>query len=353
MGRVTISSNNLFPGPKGEKGEKGDAGATGAKGDTGATGAQGSSGVVSVTSPITNSGTSTAANIGINQTEITLTQSQVTNLITDLAAKVPASTFSAKGVIAVGTGSGTYSAQTVGSNGQVLTANSAQSDGVEWATLTAGSTSTAGILQLTDSTSSTSTTTAATPNSVKTAYDLALPKLQTLTKISGQYFRTPLAQYAANAPTNTTTYYTPIYVDKSGTFDRIAIVTSSLFSGTGSVRLGIYNNTNTAPSTLLLDAGTVSVSAASTAYTITISQTLSEGFYWLAFCQQGTAPTIGSYIGSVNSQVTGNILFNTMAGTPTNNLATGYFQSSVTGAFANASSPTITTNTPYVWIRAA
>ena len=37
----------------------------------------------------------------------------------------------------------------------------------------AGTTSAAGILQLTDSTSSTSTTTAATPNSVKTAYDRA------------------------------------------------------------------------------------------------------------------------------------------------------------------------------------
>jgi len=46
-------------------------------------------------------------------------------------------------------------------------------------TVTAGSTSTAGAVQLTDSTSSTSTTTAATPNSVKSAYDLAnaaLPK---------------------------------------------------------------------------------------------------------------------------------------------------------------------------------
>ena len=39
--------------------------------------------------------------------------------------------------------------------------------------VSAGSTSTAGVLQLTDSVSSTSTTTAATPNSVKTAYDLA------------------------------------------------------------------------------------------------------------------------------------------------------------------------------------
>lgn len=40
-------------------------------------------------------------------------------------------------------------------------------------TVVSGSTTTAGKLQLTDSTSSTSTTTAATPNSVKSAYDLA------------------------------------------------------------------------------------------------------------------------------------------------------------------------------------
>jgi len=39
--------------------------------------------------------------------------------------------------------------------------------------VSAGSTSAAGVLQITDSTSSTSTTTAASPNSVKTSYDLA------------------------------------------------------------------------------------------------------------------------------------------------------------------------------------
>jgi len=47
-------------------GAKGDTGSTGPTGATGATGATGSSGVISVTAPITNSGTSTAANIGIN-----------------------------------------------------------------------------------------------------------------------------------------------------------------------------------------------------------------------------------------------------------------------------------------------
>lgn len=51
--------------------------------------------------------------------------------------------------------------------------------GTVTASVRAGSTSQTGVLQLTDSTSSTSTTTAATPNSVKTAYDLgaaALPR---------------------------------------------------------------------------------------------------------------------------------------------------------------------------------
>lgn len=54
-----------------------------------------------------------------------------------------------------------------------------QGDVIAAAYLPSGTTSATGIVQLTDSTSSTSTTTAATPNSVKSAYDLAdaaLPK---------------------------------------------------------------------------------------------------------------------------------------------------------------------------------
>ena len=56
------------------------------------TGPQGPSGVVAVTSPITNSGTSTSATIGINQGSLTLTQSQVTDLVTDLTAKANTTT---------------------------------------------------------------------------------------------------------------------------------------------------------------------------------------------------------------------------------------------------------------------
>jgi hypothetical protein len=106
MARVTISSNNLFPGPRGAQGPQGDpggpqgpagpegpqgptgpqgpqgiqgptgptgpAGAQGPKGETGNTGAAGSSGVVSVTSPITNVGSETAAIIGINTANFAL-----------------------------------------------------------------------------------------------------------------------------------------------------------------------------------------------------------------------------------------------------------------------------------------
>lgn len=60
--------------------------------------------------------------------------------------------------------------------------------GARVADVRTGSTSQTGILQLTDSTSSTSTTTAATPNAVKTAYDLANGKQAadaTLTALAG------------------------------------------------------------------------------------------------------------------------------------------------------------------------
>jgi hypothetical protein len=86
-------------------------------GATGATGAAGTSGVIAVTAPITNSGTSGSATIGIN----------------------------------------------------------------------AASTTQAGAVQLTDSTSSTSTTTAATPNSVKAAYDLANAAIPKTSKVPGAY----------------------------------------------------------------------------------------------------------------------------------------------------------------------
>ena len=119
-----------------------------------------------------------------------------------------------KGDLIVPTGTTTLDKLGVGTNGYILNANSSAATGLEWIenkvgtvtnvtgtapiqvatgtvtpaiSVTTGTTSAVGVLQLTNSVASSSATTAATPNSVKTAYDLAalaLPKAGGV--ISGQ-----------------------------------------------------------------------------------------------------------------------------------------------------------------------
>lgn len=67
----------------------GATGPTGPTGPSGSNGISGTSGVISVTGPITNSGTSTEAVLGLNQSVLSISQSQVTDLISDLALKAP------------------------------------------------------------------------------------------------------------------------------------------------------------------------------------------------------------------------------------------------------------------------
>lgn len=86
------------------------------------------------------------------QSTLTVSESQVTNLTTDLAGKVGSSR--------------TISTTAPLSGGGDLSAD-------RTLTIADASTSVKGAVQLTDSTSSTSITTAATPNAVKSAYDLA------------------------------------------------------------------------------------------------------------------------------------------------------------------------------------
>jgi hypothetical protein len=78
-------ANSTVPGPTGP------AGTTGAVGPTGAASTvTGPSGVISVTGAITNSGTSTAAVIGINQSSISIANTQVTGLGTSSVKNIPA-----------------------------------------------------------------------------------------------------------------------------------------------------------------------------------------------------------------------------------------------------------------------
>lgn len=90
---------------------------------------------------ITN-GAGTAGNPTIDVTVANLTgiaESQVTNLTTDLAAKVPLSTATTKGDLLAATASATIARLGIGSDTQVLTADSTQTTGMRWAAAGGGS----------------------------------------------------------------------------------------------------------------------------------------------------------------------------------------------------------------------
>ena len=223
--------------------------------------------------------------------------------------------------------------------------------------VSAGSTSTAGVLQLTDSVSSTSTTTAATPNSVKTTYDLAITNHGLLPPISGAYYKTASNALVATGLTAlvNTTYYTAIQFSQAVTLDRIAIATSfSGFVGTASVRLGIFANSNGKPGNLILDAGTVAPVASASSYAITISQVLSAGIYWVAM-NTVTAATTNNYYGIANGNTNNiNLFGGAQGGTPTTSGLAGYVQTyTATSGFANASSPTPAANSFFTYVRVA
>lgn len=166
---------------------------------------------------------------------------------------------------------------------------------------------------------------------------------------SGTYYTTSSntgTTAAAGSPTGTVSYL-PFLVERTTTFDRIACKTATTITGTSTVRLGIYNNSNKQPTTVLLDAGTVSVNATSTVYPITINQTLNPGWYWLAHVVNSTTGT-HSFL-----QVADSNPFGQTALSATFSLQPAYSQTGVTGAFATASPTATTSNRILVALRVA
>jgi hypothetical protein len=128
-------------------------------------------------------------------------------------------------------------------------------------------------------------------------------------------------------------YYTPIFIPSTLTFDRISVRTTSNFSGTAVARMGIYNNdpATSKPTTVVLDAGTISMTAINTAYEITINQTLTAGMYWLAFVIQ-TSATNNSCTSALNPYFqwhVGNNVVNL-------NQFIGWYEDGMSGALATA-----------------
>lgn len=145
-------------------------------------------------------------------------------------------------------------------------------------------------------------------------------------------------------------YTRPFLVPYKRAFDRLGVQVSGVGPANGVIRLGIYTGAGV-PTTLLLDAGTVSC-ATTGAKEVTISQTLDPGIYWLAACAQGDAspnPFIYKYADPRISPWT------SAATTAATSLATagGYFHGpGVTGALPSSYTVAGTTNEIAVMLRA-
>ena len=246
-------------GPAGPTGPTGATGATGPQGDTGATGAtgpagtNGADGTDGAQGPAGPTGATGAQGI---QGDTGLTGPQ--------GIQGPAGTNGTNGLDGVTGATGATGPQGV-----------AGTDGLDGATGPAGANGATGPIGPTGATGAT--------GSAGSIPDIGL--------VSQKYYSVSGVPTFQFSPVLNRIYLLPIYLTTPTTFDRIAIQTGTTVSGTSTVRLGIYNNTNGQPSTLLFDAGTVSFSSSSIFASVTINKTIQPGWYWTAACFQTLGAT--------------------------------------------------------------
>jgi hypothetical protein len=117
------------------------------------------------------------------------------------------------------------------------------------------------------------------------------PVLPIPTHVAGKYYGSQIATYVQdNASIQNFLTGMPFYVPSTGAYNEIAVRVAT-GAGGSTIRLGIRNYTASGPGTLLLEAGTVD-SSTSGLKTITISQTLAAGWWYLEGVAQGGAPTV-------------------------------------------------------------
>jgi hypothetical protein len=337
-------------GPTGATGSTGAAstvtgptGLTGPTGPTGATGATGVTGIVAQTSAPSATDILWLDTDEPADTAATITIGTTTTLSPGASATVSNSGSAVGAILNFGVPQGpTGPTGVTGSTGSQGITGPTGSQGVTGSAGATGSTGSTGATGATGSTGSTGATGATGTAAISAQLPFA----------SGGVYRSAIQQTTgAQTFALTTTYYTPFYVGASTSFDRIGITTGAIGTA-GTVRLGIYNDTNGVPSTVVLDAGTVStvVSASPAAVSATISQTLSPGWYWLASNQQ-TGSAANTFAGSVGGSGSGP--HQRISSTTSLVTAAQFTQSGVSGAFATAS-PTLTSNAVILtWVRVA
>ena len=154
------------------------------------------------------------------------------------------------------------------------------------------------------------------------------------------------------AVTNGRLVFCPFLVGEQITLDRIGVsLVASSTTTSNVIRLGIYNcDANHIPSTLLLDAGTVTASATTNLITISISQQLNPGLYYLAMLADYT---VASAIRGIPTTAFQNPLG--WSSNPTLGI-TGYYYNDVGYGALPSSAGSLTTSTlaiPAIFVRIA
>ena len=145
---------------------------------------------------------------------------------------------------------------------------------------------------------------------------------------SGNYYYSQGGGVSNATPTLNLMTLLPFSLSITTTFTKISIYVNTL-SATGNIRLGIYNTgSDGLPSSLLLDAGLVDTQSTGLR-TITISQSLSAGNYWLAASPQ-TATTAMTCKGT-----TGYVAGVPFLTSPANASIAGYGVSGISGSLPN------------------
>lgn len=237
----------------------------------------------------------------------------------------------------------TITAATTGAAGSMSSADKTKLDGIGTGATVTGVTGTAPIVSSGGAAPAISVTTGFAASTVAAGDDARIVSLPLY--VSGQF--------TANTSTTPTTagiisnrlYYLPYLITTSTTFDRMAIEHLGAVGGALSVvRMGIYTSSAGLPSTRVLDAGTIDLTTALAFKTITISQTLTPGLYFLAVVAQVTsgAPTFRTAVPTIVTPDSSNIV-------------NGVKFEAAAGALPATSTPGVanTTTVPIAWMRKA
>jgi hypothetical protein len=106
---------------------------------------------------------------------------------------------------------------------------------------------------------------------------------------------------ANNNAVASTVEYHQIFIPEAVTATQLICRTHTTYAGTADVLLGIYNNSGSRPTTKIVDAALQITASGAATYAAAISQSLSPGWYWLAFLATatGTTPSFTANTGNV------------------------------------------------------